>query len=326
MTSKANFQSAADVFDTWRDDVHTGAPPVFYPIGSGELARIEVGPKLVTLIGGAPGAGKTAFTMQAVVDALRMTPTLRALVCNIEMTPTVLLDRQLARLSGIDLATIRYRRFTAEHADRLDQALNTLETLAERLAFVRPPFNLDNVATSADAFHADLIVLDYIQRIPPPGEHGDKRGSVDATMNYLRQFADAGVAMIVVAAVSRGKDNKGRSTYSGDALTLASFRESSELEFGADDAFILVPKEDDAEDGVAMVTLRHLKARHTEAKDIALRFDRRTQRFEVAEGGTGRARPSSGRLQNALHSAWDRTSPAKDEDDSQGFEEFQDFA
>ena len=149
---------------------------MFYPVGSGELARIEVGPKLVTLIGGAPGAGKTAFTMQAVVDALRLTPTLRALVCNIEMTPAVLLDRQLSRLSGIDLATIRYRRFAAEHADRLDQALNTLETLAERLAFVKPPFNLDNVAASADAFRADLIVLDYIQRIPPPGDHGDKRG------------------------------------------------------------------------------------------------------------------------------------------------------
>ena len=87
------------------------------------MARIEIGPKLVTLIGGAPGAGKTAFTMQAIVDALRLTPTLRVLVCNIEMTPPVLLDRQLARLSGIDLDTIRYRRFAAEHADRLDQAL-----------------------------------------------------------------------------------------------------------------------------------------------------------------------------------------------------------
>jgi replicative DNA helicase len=251
-----------------------------------------------------------------------LAPALRVLVCNIEMTPAVLLDRQLSRLSGIDLGTIRYRRFAAEHADRLDQGLNTLETLAERLAFVRPPFNLENVAASADAFHADLIVLDYIQRIPPPGDHGDKRGSVDATMNYLRQFADAGVAVVVVAAVSRGKDSKGRSTYSGDALTLASFRESSELEFGADDAFILVPDEDDT------VVLRHLKARHTEAKDLVLHFDRRCQRFEAAgDHRTGKARKSRGKLQSALRSAWDRTPPANDEADGfQGFEEFRDFA
>ena len=138
----ANFTVAADAFDGWRDNVLTGEPPTLYPIGEGELARLEVGPGLVTLLGGAPGAGKTAFTMQAVVDALRLTPTLRAFVCNVEMPPAVLLDRQLARLSGIDLTTIRYRRFGAEHAERLDAGMNTLEPLAERLAFypaaVRP--------------------------------------------------------------------------------------------------------------------------------------------------------------------------------------------
>ena len=39
-----------------------------------------------------PGAGKTAFAMQAVTDALRLTPTLRVLVANVEMPPAVLLD------------------------------------------------------------------------------------------------------------------------------------------------------------------------------------------------------------------------------------------
>ena len=189
----------------------------------------------------------------------------------LEMPAEVLLDRQLARLSGVDATAIRYRQLDGSHANRLDQALNTLEHVAERLCFVRPPFNLANVAATADAFGADVLLLDYIQRIPPPGEHGDRRGSVDATMNYLRQFADAGTAVVVIAAVARQKDSKGRSTYSGDSLSLASFRESSELEFGADDAYILVPdpKTDD------IVTLRHLKARHTEPHDLILRFDRR---------------------------------------------------
>ncbi|HEY2841807.1 MAG TPA: DnaB-like helicase C-terminal domain-containing protein [Pirellulales bacterium] len=308
---KPAFQTAADVFDGWSDDVLTGSPPVLYPIGAGELARIEIGPKLVTLLGGAPGAGKTAFAMQAVVDALRLTPTLRALVCNIEMPAEVLLDRQLARLSGVDVTAIRYRRLDAKHGDRLDQGLHTLESLAERMAFVRPPFNLDNVAAAADAFHADLIVLDYIQRIPPLGDHGDKRGSVDATMNYLRQFADAGVAVLVVAAVSRGKDSKGRSSYAADALSLASFRESSELEFGADDAFILAPSEKLGSD---TVTLRHLKARHTEARDLVLRFDRPRQSFTTASAVTEwpTAKPE-GKLQSAVAELWDRT-PAADED------------
>jgi replicative DNA helicase len=306
--SNANYQTAADVYDGWRDDVLTGEPPRFYPVGSGELARIEVGPKLVTLIGGAPGAGKTAFTMQCVVDGLRLTESLRVLVCNVEMPPTVLLDRQLARLSGIDATTIRYRKLDGSHADRLDQAMNTLEHIAERLCFIRPPFNLENVAATADAFDAGLLVLDYIQRIPPPGEHGDRRGSVDATMNYLRQFADAGVGVVVVAAVARQKDKRGRSSYSGDALSLASFRESSELEFGADDAFILSPDPKVAD----LVVLRHLKARHTEPRDIALRFDRKRQGFAPASTATDKRKPD-GRLQAAMAGLWDQTEPAAED-------------
>ncbi len=306
--SKANFQTAEDVLDRWRDDVLTGTPPTFYPIGAGELSRIEVGPGLVTLIGGAPGAGKTAFAMQATVDGVRLTPTLRALVCNIEMPPHVLLDRQLARLSGIDAETIRYRRLDASHADRLDQAMNTLEHVADRLCFVRPPFTLENVAAAADEFGAGLLLLDYIQRIPPPGTHGDRRGSVDATMNYLRQFADAGVAVVVVAAVARQKDRRGRSSYAGDALSLASFRESSELEFGADDCFILTADPKDPE----LVTLRHLKARHTEPRDLLLRFDRRRQSFTPAARTGGKAKPDR-TLRSALTELWRRTEPA-DED------------
>jgi replicative DNA helicase len=312
----ANFITAADAFDGWKENVLTGGPPTLYPVGSGELGRIETGPGLVTLFGGAPGSGKTAFVMQAVTDALRLTPTLRALVANVEMPPAVLLDRQLARLSGIDLATIRYRRFGEEHSDRLDQAMHTVDALADRLAFLRAPFDLANVAAAADEFGAGLILLDYLQRIPPPGEHGDKRAAVNATMDYLRQFADAGVAVLVVAAVGRTKDSKGRSSYDADGLNLASFRESSELEFGADDAFILAPDPKDA----GRVTLKHLKARHTEARDMVLTFDRRCQRFEpLADPHAWKPDDHRGKLQKELREAWGRTEPAADDDQGEGF-------
>ncbi len=307
--ANASFISVADALADWRDDVLSGKPPVLFPVGTGELSRIEIGPGTVTLLGGAPGAGKTAFAMQVVIDALRLTPTLRAVVCNVEMGPAVLLDRQLARLSGIDLSAIRHRRLGAEHAERIDQAMNTLEPLAERLAFVRPPFDLANTAATADAFGAQLLLLDYIQRIPSPGEHADKRGSVNATMDYLRQFADADTAVIVVSAVGRTKDSKGRSSYSGDGLNLASFRESSELEYGADDAFILVPDGDDQGDAVI---LRHLKSRHGEAKDIDLTFHRRHQRFTPVGADQG-PRPDAGKVKSALAALWARTSPATDD-------------
>jgi replicative DNA helicase len=310
----AHFRSAADVLAGWRDDVLSGKPPTLYPVGVGDLERLEIGPGLVTLFGGAPGAGKTGFTMQLVLDALRATPRLRALVCNIEMPAQTLLDRQLARLSGIDLTTIRYRRLRTEHQERIEQGLATLDDLGDRLAFVGAPFTLDNVAGCADAFEADLLLLDYIQRIPPPGNHNDRRGAVDATMCYLRQFADAGVAVVVVAAVSRSKDSRGRSSY-GEGLNLASFRESSELEFGADDAFILVPDADDA----GAVTLRHLKSRHGEARDIPLRFEGKYQRFTPLNGSSTSS-PERAALQAQLRALWGSTNAAPRGEESDGEE------
>jgi replicative DNA helicase len=303
--SEAHYLTGTDALASWREDVLTGKPPILYPVGAGELARLEIGPGIVLLLGGPPGVGRTGLAMQLLLDALRLTPDLRAVVCNIEMPPAELLNRQLARLSGVDLSTIRHRRLTADHAGRIDQGLATLEELAERLCFVRPPFDLANVAATADAFDAGLLLLDYIQRIALPGEHGDKSGAVDATMNYLRQFADAGVAVMVISAVGRGRDSKGRSSYT-EGLSLASFRGSSELEFGADDAFILAPDEDG--DGV---TLRHLKSRYGEPKNIALDFNGRLQRF------TPRNQPAdTGDSQSALAALWQQTAPADDEEGS----------
>lgn len=304
----AKYVSAADAMENWRDDVLTGKPPTFYRIAeSGPLAKIEVGPKLITLIGGAPGSGKTGFVMQAVIDALRLSPKLRAVVCNIEMPPEVLLDRQLSRLSGVPLDAIRYRTLNESHADRIDAGLSTIESFADRLCFVKPPFDLANVAATADDFAplskagGLLLVLDYIQRIAPPGALGDKRGSIDATMNFIRQFADAGAAVIVVSSVGRQKDKAGRSSYGGENLNLASFKESGELEFGADDAFILAP------DTGGLLKLAHLKARHTQPADVYLRFRGATQTFIAVEPPTADDWKKPGGLSAALGDLWNNT-------------------
>jgi replicative DNA helicase len=276
-TTTAKFVTGESVFAGWRDDVLTGKGPVVYPH---TLPVPEISPGHVTLLGGAPGAGKTALVMACVVEALRHTDTLRALVANVEMSPAVLLDRQLARLSGIEAEVIRHRRFTAEHAERLDAGLATVETFADRLAFLQVPFDLANVAHAADAHGADVVVLDYLQRIMPPGDVTDTRLRVNATMDMLRQFAAAGCAVLALSAVGRSRDNAGRSTYSAAAMSLASYRDSGELEYGADDAFLLAPV-DEADKSV--VRLSHLKSRHGAEHTVDLRFDRARQAFTLLD-------------------------------------------
>jgi replicative DNA helicase len=276
-TTTAQFVTGDAVFAGWRDDVLTGTGPVVFPH---TLPVPEISPGHVTLLGGAPGAGKTALVMACVVEALRHTDTLRALVCNVEMSPAALLDRQLARLSGLEAGVIRHRRFTAEHADRLDAGLATVESFADRLAFLEPPFDLSNVAHAADAHGADVVVLDYLQRIMPPGDVADPRLRANAVMGMLRQFAGQGCAVLALSAVGRSRDNAGRSTYSGAAMSLASYRDSGELEYGADDAFLLAPV-DDTDPNV--VRLSHLKCRHGAQRTVDLHFDRARQAFTLLD-------------------------------------------
>jgi replicative DNA helicase len=289
-TTTAKFVTGEAVFAGWRDDVLTGKGPVVFPH---TLPVPEISPGHVTLLGGAPTAGKTALVMQCVVEALRHTDTLRALVCNVEMSPAALLDRQLARLSGVEAEVIRHRRFGPEHADRLDAGLATVESFADRLAFLESPFDLENVARAADAHGADVIVLDYLQRILPPGDVADPRLRTNAVMDMLRQFAAAGCAVLALSAVGRSRDAAGRSTYAASAMSLASFRDSGELEYGADDAFLLAPV-DDTDPNV--VRLSHLKCRHGAQRTVDLHFDRARQAFTLLDTpGDARPAPPPGR-------------------------------
>lgn len=289
-TTTPKFVTGDAVFAGWRDDVLTGKGPVVFPH---TLPVPEISPGQVTLLGGAPGAGKTALVMSVVVEALRHTPTLKALVANVEMPPAVLLDRQLARLAGIEAEVIRHRRFTAEHADRLDAGLATVESFVDRLAFLEPPFDLANVARAADAHGADVVVLDYLQRIMPPGDVADPRLRANAVMDMLRLFAGQGCAVLALSAVGRSRDNAGRSTYSAAAMSLASFRDSGELEYGADNAFLLAPVD---ENDKSVVRLSHLKSRHGAEQTIDLNFDRARQSFTLLDAAVdARPAPASAR-------------------------------
>lgn len=291
---RARYLAGCDLFGRWRADVRSSAGPVLYQHG---CPYPEVGPGLVTLIGGAPGKGKTAFTGSMGTEMLRFQPELRVLMANCEMSPDALLNRQLARLSGIDAEAIRHRRLGPEHEERLATGLATLEGIIDRLAFMSPPYDISNVAASVDAFGADVVFIDYIQRFTIPTEDAEARHRVNRVMDYLRQFANAGLAVIVVSAVGRTRDKAGRSSYTGDGLSLASFRETSELEYGADDALILAPVGDDDSD---LVRLSHLKARHGRQVTQEFRFNRSVQSFTLVSSD---ATPTPGAVASAAAAA-----------------------
>ena len=286
--------SGADLFATWNKSIFDTTPPPTWKIGMA-FDHVEIAPGRVVLIGGAPGSGKTALLTQWTFDGLDLNPTLRAVVANVEMSPSRLLDRQLARLSGVPLTTIRRHQVVPADHEKIGKALMRISQVITRLAFVKAPYTLDRIADAADDHKADLIVLDYAQRIEPPGRFNGMREKINALMSIMRQLADAGIGILAAAALTRSRDSKGRSSYDGKHLSLASFRESSELEYGADDALLLYPTEPDADpnEPVRLMTLNHAKSRDGETKDVVLKFHRRFQKFEDAGHWNATAKGSS---------------------------------
>lgn len=225
--------------------------------------RIDVRPRRVILLGAPPGAGKTTLSLQLVSDALERNPQLRCVVGNVETAPPLLLDKLLARFAAVPLDAVMNREFLDSERARIDESLRARADLLGRFGFLESPYSVPNLFNGMKAFNARLAVVDYVQRFSA----GDKedRAKLDAVMGQIRTLADQGAAIFVVSSVARQRSNNGSSTYGG--LTMAAFRGSAELEFGADSAFIL---HSDPATGIAM--LESVKERFGTPRDIPLRF------------------------------------------------------
>lgn len=276
------------LFDAWHGEVISKTPPPTWASVDPVFEPFEIGPNRIILLGGAPGSGKTALLCQWVFGLLANNPDLRVLIGNVEMPPHALLNRQLARLSGVPLTTIHKREVEPADEIKLRAAFEGMRPLIDRLAFATDPHKLASIATAASDFEADLLLVDYLQRVAAATKTTGTREQVNALMSELRQIADKGqVGILAAAALSRSRDRKGNNSYG--AATLASFRESSEAEYGSDDCLILAPTDHNHGNLVRPMLLTHAKSRYGEQRDVALTFHRRFQRFEVdpfVEGGS----------------------------------------
>ena len=201
-----SFTAARAAFEDWSDWLADPDPQdnrLF--LGRG-FEHVHVAPQSVTLLGGMPGAGKTALAGQWAISAMEADPTLTTLIANVEMPPRELLNRQLARLSRITLTEIRERRFDAGNLAQRDAGLDRLEPLCERLTFLEAPFTMPNVVETANETQARLIVVDYAQRFGALDDSPDRCQTINSVMDTLRLMANRGAAVIVLSSLSRSRD------------------------------------------------------------------------------------------------------------------------
>jgi replicative DNA helicase len=237
---------------------------------------VDLRPGRILLIGAPPGAGKTTLALQMVFDVVAQHG-LRAVVCNVEMNADVLIDKLLGRLARVDVTALMNRDLTEVERGRVLSAVATHADALARIAFHTGPPTVASVYESTRAFDARLIVLDYLQRFAL--DASDDRARLDRLMSQVRRVADQGLAALIISSVSRQR-GRGGSTYAG--LDMASFRNSGELEFGADAAYLL-----DANLSHGIATLRQVKNRYGPLRDIPLRFDGPHQEFRAGDALDG---------------------------------------
>lgn len=281
------FVGGMDLFSDWDNYIQDPTPPVRYQVGKDGFEKIYLAPGRLLAIGGPPGISKTSLVCCMTFNALHYDKTLKAIICNTEVPPQVMLNRELARVSTVPLTAIQQKTYfeNSEWVEKVNRGRATIQKIIDRVRFMRPsfeddqPYTMQHVAKADDDFGASIIVLDYIQTIPaiskPPQ---DLRLQVNQTMAWARKFADIGKAMICVSAISRNTNKEGES-YKNTGL--GSFRDSGAVEFNADSCYLI--QKTGKNNGCVSLTLHNPKARNEEEEDIHLKFYPRYQRFEALE-------------------------------------------
>jgi len=262
---------SVEVFEKWAPTVLNRERPAVWQWATpgSRLASVKIGAGSVVLAGAPPGAGKTALAGQISLDAMREPgqEDLRILNANVEMPPAALLDRHLARVSGVGYGYIQDRTYDESARPRIAAAIEELRCVMPRIEFLRPPFTLENLSERAVNFGADLVIVDYAQRFDHEKRSSDQRSQTNRVMDACRRLADDGRGVLVIAALNR-------SGYGPDA-TISAFRESSEMEYGCDSAWLLIRDGDSS-----AVTLRCVKNRHGRLEDVQVLFDGSRQQFD----------------------------------------------
>lgn len=272
--------SGEEFFDNLVGSIMRREQPRRFIVGEGAFDRVNVCRGRIITVGGLVGAGKTALSMQWVLHAIQADPSLRVLVANVETDRESLMERQIARVAGVPADIIHERRFEDTDDDvkhRIWTASLRIRETMPRMYFAEPSATTDDIRDLAIEFGAELLVVDFIQKLKRDGKRPfDETAHVQAVMEDLLEMKRNGLTIIALSSMRR--DNP------GSPAPKFSFRGSSDVEYLSDECYALETADRPAADGLRDSLLRQLKGRFRELTDIPLWFDASLQAF-TPKGG-----------------------------------------
>lgn len=228
------------------------------------------------LLGGYPSAGKTLLAVQF---ALCLSNTYRVGFFSLETSARKLTDRVMSHMSQIPLTKIKRRDLNDADWEAIAAASAELSKLQFSIIEASGMSVHDIQAVSLNQ-RFDIIFVDYLQLINEKGK--DRYETVTNISQRLHTFSQSsGVAVIALSQLSRPEKQTGKPK----PPTMASFRESGQIEQDADVAFILYPS--DPDNNYSTRILKIAKNKEGEKAKIEFDFDGATQTMRVHEPTKG---------------------------------------
>lgn len=225
----------------------------------------------VVVLGGLPGAGKTALALQLAWDVAALNDAV-CLVQSAEMSLPPIFDRLARRaLAERDLGL-----------DDLDGIRAAFVKVASRIS-LEPPSRLTPWEALGDALDTlrrhrrvarSLVVIDSLHDVARRAPVGETfKDALDAQVNRVRDLADrSGATILLVAHQPKSATGHGAFAFSGSAT----------IDYAADVTAVLAA-DDDGDGEERTTTLRITKNRHGAPGSVRLAF--RAAEFRFAEVG-----------------------------------------
>lgn len=271
--------TGAELAADFLDRMKAKEKPEYIPWGipsADRMAYAELGDMI--LLGGYASAGKTLLS---ILMALGQAKRYKVGYYTLETQPRKMADRMFAHLAKVPLDKIKTRDFGGDDWSRIAQATSSYAVNCPFDIIRAAGSTVDDITTDAVAHGYQIVYVDYLQLIEAPGiRPGDRYATVTAVSRGLKLFAQStGTAVVALAQLSRpdkvGKDKK------PVPPSMASFRESGQIEQDADLAFLLWSAEQ--ENNQARRVLKLAKNKEGRKFRVELDFDGATQTMTEVE-------------------------------------------
>jgi len=207
----------------------------------------------VSLIGGFPGAGKSALTLQ-IVHHMAMQGR-KVIMYNREMREKSIFDRIISRTNNIPLSWLRGGQEVQETLRRIKASRP--EGLENILFGDNNNITIDNIREIVEENSTDapaVLLLDYLQVFPTlrGKDITDPRVRLNFNLTLLREIVmDTNCIILAISSLNREGSKTGE-------ITMHSFKESGDVEYTADYLIGLGLAKDDCEEKTGKPYLRML--------------------------------------------------------------------